>query len=431
MIRRLPRQWWCHFVGTLLIASLLAWRSHPIVSGETSDSESLNATALVAEETDLAALTSYALQGDDAISHAAIQQLRKRGPEAVHHLMNQPELRKLPQWKTVLDAVAQQKDAEYSGLYWYTSIEQAMAAAQREKKPILSLRLLGNLTDELSCANSRYFRTALYPNPGVQKLLRSQFILHWQSVRAVPIITIDLGDGRQIRRTVTGNSLHLVLDEKGRPVDLIPGLYTQGAFQRLLVRTGPLAVEVAGLGESEFLERVRQFHQDELNSQTGQWNDYCDQAGMPGLNPGVDHPDEVWSKLCSTEKATMELAQTPVLEVEAHRAVVEHAAPADVAGRLVLTKSISEAPAMRLLRNVSRIMYEDSLRNEYHLHMQIHTWYVGVQPAFDRESLVQRTYSELFLSPLNDPWFGLSKPDVYSAVRNDGRIHAITQNTGH
>ena len=33
-----------------------------------------------------------------------------------------------------------------------------MAEAQRTNRPILSLRLLGNLTDDFSCANSRFFR---------------------------------------------------------------------------------------------------------------------------------------------------------------------------------------------------------------------------------------------------------------------------------
>ena len=46
-----------------------------------------------------------------------------------------------------------------SQLYWYTDLEAAKAQAKRLGKPILSLRLLGKLTDEFSCANSRFFRT--------------------------------------------------------------------------------------------------------------------------------------------------------------------------------------------------------------------------------------------------------------------------------
>jgi hypothetical protein len=78
-----------------------------------------------------------------------------------------------------IDAAAHQKDAAWSGLYWYTSLPEALAAAKREGKPVLSLRLLGHLDEELSCANSRFFRTVLYANEEISKELRENWILHW------------------------------------------------------------------------------------------------------------------------------------------------------------------------------------------------------------------------------------------------------------
>lgn len=95
-------------------------------------------------------------------------------------------------------------------MYWYTDIEQAKAAARTSGKPILSLRLLGSLDQDLSCANSRFFRVALYPNVEISKLLQDPLILHWQSVRPVPKVTIDFGDGRKLERTITGNSIHYI-----------------------------------------------------------------------------------------------------------------------------------------------------------------------------------------------------------------------------
>ena len=73
-----------------------------------------------------------------------------------------------------LDAVGQQRDCYASQLYWFTDLEQAKAAAKASGKPILSLRLLGRLDEEFSCANSRFFRTALYANGEVSKVLRDQ-----------------------------------------------------------------------------------------------------------------------------------------------------------------------------------------------------------------------------------------------------------------
>src|SRR5262245_24965907 len=95
---------------------------------------------------------------------------------------------------------------------------------KRPGRPILQLRLLGRFDEEMSCANSRFFRTTLYPDATVSRLLAERFTLCWHSVRPVPKVTIDFGDGRTLERTLTGNSAHLVLDARGRPVDALPGL---------------------------------------------------------------------------------------------------------------------------------------------------------------------------------------------------------------
>lgn len=139
-----------------------------------------------------------------------------------------------PEVKTALDQLCQQRDCYASQLYWYTDLEQAKAAAKITGKPILSLRLLGRLDTELSCANSRFFRVALYPNAAISQTLRKDFILHWQTVRPAPKITIDFGDGRKLERTITGNSIHYILDSDGRPLDAIPGLYGPQAFLKQL-----------------------------------------------------------------------------------------------------------------------------------------------------------------------------------------------------
>src|SRR6478672_6635004 len=117
----------------------------------------------------------------------SLADLRSQGPAGLQRLLDDyaDQLKRGPDgsdtWKqlsSAIDTVAAQRDAYASRLYWYTDLEQAKAAATRERKPILSLRLLGKLDTELSCANSRFFRTTLYPDPEISKLLREKFILH-------------------------------------------------------------------------------------------------------------------------------------------------------------------------------------------------------------------------------------------------------------
>ena len=184
------------------------------------------------------ALTRKAVSENNAASSAAIEELRSRGPAGLQALMTQyageirahianPSAAPDEQWQriaTALDTVAQQKNSYIAGLYWHTDLDSAKKASAASGKPILSLRLLGKLTDEFSCANSRFFRTVLYPNAAVSDVLRERFVLHWESVRPVPTVTIDFGDGRKLERTLTGNSIHYILDSQARPIDALPGL---------------------------------------------------------------------------------------------------------------------------------------------------------------------------------------------------------------
>ena len=133
-----------------------------------------------------------------------------------------------------LDRLCAQIHAHTTLLYWFTDLDAALAEARRSRRPVLSLRLLGRLDEELSCANSRFFRKLLYPEPRINRLLRERFVLHWQSLRPVPKVAIDFGDGRRVVRTVTGNSVHLILDGNGRPLDALPGLLSPDVFHRLL-----------------------------------------------------------------------------------------------------------------------------------------------------------------------------------------------------
>ena len=106
-------------------------------------------------------------------------------------------------------------DAVWSGLSWYTDLDAANAHANAQGTPIVSRRLLGKLTDEYSCADSRFFRTALHANTAVSKLLGESVVLAWGSERPKSVVTIDFGDGRIFKRTLTGNNIHYILDRSG------------------------------------------------------------------------------------------------------------------------------------------------------------------------------------------------------------------------
>jgi hypothetical protein len=47
-------------------------------------------------------------------------------------------------------------------------------------------------------------------------------------------VTIDLGDGTHLERTLSGNSIHYILDSRGRLLEPLPGLYGPATFRDAL-----------------------------------------------------------------------------------------------------------------------------------------------------------------------------------------------------
>lgn len=74
----------------------------------------------------------------------------------------------------------------------------------------------------------------LFADPAVQAFVRDNFIAAWDSVRPVPIVTIDFGNGHVLERTLNGNVATYVCDAQGRVVDVIPGLCDPALYVRQL-----------------------------------------------------------------------------------------------------------------------------------------------------------------------------------------------------
>jgi hypothetical protein len=63
-------------------------------------------------------------------------------------------------------------------------------------------------------------------NPDVIKLLSTEVIPVWESVGSVPKITIEIGNGHKLERTLGGNILTYILSADGDIYDAYPGVYT-------------------------------------------------------------------------------------------------------------------------------------------------------------------------------------------------------------
>jgi len=468
-------------VKTILFSFALAVG---LESGLASDLISCNESTANSTQT----LVQNAVSRDSAIACLAIAKLRALGPEGLEVLLrahagdvalhltsldHDQETGCDQDWealKTAIDGVSGQCDAYASGLYWFTDLELAKAAARAAGKPILSLRLLGKLSEDYSCANSRFFRTTLYSNADVSKYLREHFILHWQSVRPVPKLTIDFGDGRKLVRTITGNSVHFVLNQDGEPIDALAGLYGPKAFLRVLTEAEQVAMASAASPREERKGLLRAHHIQSRAALDRQWQAdlpklgdadmalaalavsaapvAADPSSAPlspttaraagklavsksaiespalrllqpkgGRGPGPtsgELDDAIWTRLAvlHSDDARLDATSKTVIAAKSQMAFA--------AAGLTKAKRLVEDPLLTTWRNLERSISEDSVRNEFLLHARIHDWFVqDIAPA-DLDRLSAKVYAELFLMPDNDPWLGLAPTNTFCGLQDEG-----------
>jgi hypothetical protein len=72
----------------------------------------------------------------------------------------------------------------------------------------------------------------LFSDRRVSAFIRNNFVAAWESVRPVPTVEIDFGNGRKLKRTVNGNIATYICAPDGRVIDIIPGLNTPEAYLR-------------------------------------------------------------------------------------------------------------------------------------------------------------------------------------------------------
>jgi hypothetical protein len=387
----------------------------------------------------------------------------------------------LEAWSAAIDQIGAQRSCTMSRLYWYTNLTAAKAEAERTGRPILSLRMLGKLTDEFSCANSRFFRTALYSNKEISDYLRDNFVLHWQSVRPVPRVTIDFGDGRKLERTVTGNSAHYVLASDGTPLDVLPGLYSPKEFLNWLRtmhdvdESYSFASRAEGSPGSRHAAMLKTYHRNGVNAILLAWNQDIHKLGNkqeslvssridnavesarlagqpapkakvaaqravtksfvelpllrfanlsgPWIEKGMD--DELWQAVANLHRSDVQLDDSSL-------AVMRQEFPrAAVAGQQAATKRQVEDPVLRMVRMFENSMSLDTVRNEYLLHRRIHELLAESETGtMDFDTLNEWVYAKLFLTPSKDPWLGLAPSDIYTALDSDGRVEPAKQTAG-
>lgn len=106
------------------------------------------------------------------------------------------------------------------GLVWTNSLEEGMAAAEEQNKPVLVYFWA------VWCQYCEKFETNTLPDERVTKVLTDEFIL----------VAIDLDENKEIPRKYGVNypPYELFLDEKGNVIKKVPGYVNSDRFHSIL-----------------------------------------------------------------------------------------------------------------------------------------------------------------------------------------------------
>jgi hypothetical protein len=289
--------------------------------------------------------------------------------------------------------------------------------------------MLGRLDEDLSCANSRLFRATLYANAKISALLRDNFVLYWSSERPVPKVTIDFGDGRRLERTTTGNSAHYVLDESGRVLDVLPGLYSAPGFVAELTKSLELARRVRGMSDAERAAAIAAYHGQLASHAIPNSNVGSELALAQNVTFGkraMERPDLSRYVPEAQPMAVRRVSERwfeigrPLYRGELFdamsRALVVRLHTGD--GRL----ATSPDELVEMLARFEHNIIADTGLNQTSLRPQIAQHILEAGGAIEFDELNSWIYAQVFHTPKSDAWLGLLPRTDFTGISADGVV---------
>jgi hypothetical protein len=221
----------------------------------------------------------------------------------------------------------------------------------------------------------------LFSNDRVAMAINRAFEPVWESVRPVPIVRIDFGNGNVITRTLHGNIASYVCAADGQVLDILPGIYAPTMYQQKLYQLRLLANYVDQEGKEKRNIRLAAYHKGQAEALAKQ---------------------EVPPQFVNIAPVTKALIETgfEAMLMAGGKSAGHAAGPARKAVEPKLD-SAEDLAGWKLLA-------EDTQINESVRRRQIHEMLAKAETARP-EKLTKWLYKEVLHADLDDPYLGLGQ----------------------
>jgi hypothetical protein len=219
----------------------------------------------------------------------------------------------------------------------------------------------------------------LFSKDSVAGFINASFEPTWVSVRPVPIVRIDFGDGNVMTRTLHGNILTSVCTSDGLILDSLPGIYTEDVYRDRLNQLRLLAQYAGKRPVKDRAAIVRAYHPN----------------AAVALTKG-EAPDQFAEKISATAYVSKLKVENPIEVV-----LVKGTATTPTPKKAEPGKASTDVAGWKEL-------VEDTTLNESTRRRQIHEMLAKaglVRP----EKVLKPLYKDVLHADLDDPYLGLGK----------------------
>jgi hypothetical protein len=255
-------------------------------------------------------------------------------------------------------------------------------------------------------------------------------------VRPAPKVTIDFGDGRRIERTLTGNSIHYILDEDGEVIDAIPGLYSPSGFLKYITQAREFTKKADGLPQNQkeiAVLRYRRVFFDDIKTKREK---ILAASNVKFVEPTGTSALEVAP--IATAKMVTEVTilrgiydnfqrYEPQIISEDWKKLAERYAGKTQFDETSLAfirrqnKNLNDTEFDSLLNNLTGYVALDTTRNDFLYHTKLYQMLNQSRVNMpDLENFNAKVYADIFKTLDADKWLGLYTNDVYTALDGNG-----------
>jgi hypothetical protein len=219
----------------------------------------------------------------------------------------------------------------------------------------------------------------LFSNEDVATFINRNFEAVWESVRPVPIVRVDFGNGTVLTRTLHGNIATYVCNAQGQVLDILPGIYEPQSYLQALGQFRLLHNYVVRAKEKGAL-RLKEYHEGQ----------------MQALKDHQAPPQFVNS--AGMTKASIERSLLAVL------------VPAKQAPGAVTAAKKSGSRPLQSSADVAlwKALTEDTRINDTVRRVQVHE-ILAASGSIQPKDVTKRLYKEILHADLDDPYLGLGQ----------------------